>query len=518
MSSIQGRSTLNGEVDLADDYDRIGLGSSVSDLIPKSIALARGAGAGDFLAQHRYLRAKQVICTAFPLLAGDIVAVCLCGAISLLILKGIGVAPWARLGWASPLILLPVLVAYWAGGLYPGIGMHPVVELTQMIKLNTFVFLGVLLASTIDAGLTRGAAFFAIAWLLSIAIMPCARGAARNWSARRSWWGAPCIVIASGSARRVVEMLQQSPRAGLRPALIADPVDVGENLRLAGVPRVSAKEINGAVRAKGIRHAVVALPELSGSRVADFIDRYASQIPYFTVASDDTGMPTLWQDSRHGAGMAGPQVRNGLMLLGPRMLKRCMDLALGMLALVLCFPVLVVMAIAVKFTAPGPVFYGARRIGRSGRPFIAWKLRTMRVDADQALERYLVENPAARAEWERSFKLARDPRVTPIGAFLRKTSLDEIPQLLNVLTGDMSLVGPRPILPDEVERYGNTLKLYNKMRPGITGLWQVSGRNDVDYEHRLDCVTYYVRNWSPWLDVYLIARTVGVVLRCKGAY
>jgi lipopolysaccharide/colanic/teichoic acid biosynthesis glycosyltransferase len=139
-------------------------------------------------------------------------------------------------------------------------------------------------------------------------------------------------------------------------------------------------------------------------------------------------------------------------------------------------------------------------------------------NADRLLHEYLQQHPELREEWERDQKLRNDPRITRVGRFLRKTSLDEFPQLWNVLLGEMSLVGPRPIVEDEVKRYGSLFALYTKVRPGLTGLWQVSGRNDTTYAERVAMDAYYVRNWSPWLDLYILARTVWVVLFGKGAY
>ena len=146
-----------------------------------------------------------------------------------------------------------------------------------------------------------------------------------------------------------------------------------------------------------------------------------------------------------------------------------------------------------------------------------WKFRSMYVDAEARLNRILATDPVRRAEWERNFKLASDPRVTPLGRFLRKTSLDEIPQLFNVFAGEMALVGPRPIVADEVVYYGRRYETFASVRPGVTGLWQVSGRSGTGYDRRVELDTYYVRNWSPWLDLWILRRTLGAVLLMRGA-
>jgi lipopolysaccharide/colanic/teichoic acid biosynthesis glycosyltransferase len=191
-------------------------------------------------------------------------------------------------------------------------------------------------------------------------------------------------------------------------------------------------------------------------------------------------------------------------------------LALGVL--VGGLPLLAGIALLVKLSSPGPVLYGHRRVGRYGRHFTAWKFRTMYRGADKLLHQHFERFPAARLEWERDQKLRNDPRVTHVGRFLRRLSLDELPQMWNVLRGEMSVVGPRPIVDDEVEKYGESFRLYAGVKPGITGLWQVSGRTDVGYEMRVRLDEFYVRHWSPWLDAYLLARTMVALLCRRGAY
>ena len=197
--------------------------------------------------------------------------------------------------------------------------------------------------------------------------------------------------------------------------------------------------------------------------------------------------------------------------------KRVFDLTLAALVLIGIAPAMLAIAWLIRRDG-GPVFFGHHRIGASGQVFRCWKFRTMVVDADRALRDLLASDPEARAEWERDFKLRQDPRITRIGAFLRKTSLDELPQLFNVLVGEMSLAGPRPIVSQEVERYGEYITSYWQCRPGLSGPWQVSGRNDVSYQTRVWLDHSYVENWSFARDVAILAKTVVVVLRRSGAY
>jgi Undecaprenyl-phosphate galactose phosphotransferase WbaP len=199
-------------------------------------------------------------------------------------------------------------------------------------------------------------------------------------------------------------------------------------------------------------------------------------------------------------------------------IKRVVDLTLTLIGLLIALPFMALIALAIVLESGQPVFFSQERIGRGGRRFKVRKFRTMVVDADEVLRAYLATNPEARSEWEETRKLRRDPRVTRVGRFLRRASLDELPQLWNVLCGDMSLAGPRPIVEKEVSRYGSGFAFYMLTRPGLTGLWQVSGRNDTTYRKRVELDVQYVRNWSPGLDFSLFLRTFGAVLRGTGAY
>ena len=198
-------------------------------------------------------------------------------------------------------------------------------------------------------------------------------------------------------------------------------------------------------------------------------------------------------------------------------LKRAMDIVLTVMIIVALSPALLLIAFMVRRDG-GPAFFAHTRIGRNGEQFKCLKFRTMVMNADKVLARLLEEDEEARAEWERDFKLRNDPRITRLGRFLRTTSLDELPQLFNVLRGEMSLVGPRPIVRDEVCRYGAAFHDYARCRPGITGAWQVSGRNDVSYTSRVKLDQDYAQFWSVGTDIAVLWKTVFVVIKRRGAY
>ncbi len=198
--------------------------------------------------------------------------------------------------------------------------------------------------------------------------------------------------------------------------------------------------------------------------------------------------------------------------------KRVLDIAVASAALVLLLPLMLMIALLVKFLSPGPAIYGHERVGFGGRSFRCLKFRTMVSNGDEVLKRHIAGSEAARREWEASRKLKNDPRVTAIGAILRSTSADELPQLINVLRGEMSIVGPRPVVADELRHYGEQSSFYFSARPGLTGLWQVSGRSDVTYEARVNFDRTYCETWSLRKDVALIVKTVPAVLSRKGTY
>lgn len=199
-------------------------------------------------------------------------------------------------------------------------------------------------------------------------------------------------------------------------------------------------------------------------------------------------------------------------------IKRVMDVLVCALSLPLALPLLGLLALLVRLDSPGAAIYRQERIGKGGAPFTLYKFRTMAPNADELLQKYLAEDAALAVEWAANQKLKEDPRLTRAGRFLRKTSLDELPQIFNVLRGTMTLVGPRPIVASEMVKYGRYLEEYCEVKPGLTGLWQTSGRNDTTYSQRVAYDHYYINNWSVGLDLWIMAKTIPVALSGRGAY
>lgn len=247
------------------------------------------------------------------------------------------------------------------------------------------------------------------------------------------------------------------------------------------------------------------------------LDEFASWFTYVIYLPAARAFPIFGARAVSFDGIGGLEMVNQGRMKVKRFQKRVVDCMLALVAFLAFLPAFIVIPVLIKLTSRGPVFYRHKRLGRNGREFRIWKFRSMYIDADQRLKSILADSPEAAKEWELSFKLSHDPRVTPLGRFLRKTSLDELPQLFNVFSGEMALIGPRPIINEEVGYYGGSYRVFSSVRPGITGLWQVSGRSDTGYERRVALDTYYVLNWSPWLDVWILLRTAFAVLFMRGA-
>ncbi len=364
-----------------------------------------------------------------------------------------------------------------------------------------------------------------LAWLFALALIPVGRVVLRAVLMRMGLWQRPTLLIGNGAnATEAIQAMNSEPQMGFEvigcidaanivdhdlSGTVAPPTFCDPNLlqlyRLrshAGLQVVIALEYEQTeLREQWLR-------QLARWKVQDLCVIPAMRgIPLF-------GTDIAWFFSHEVALL---RLRNNLRRWPARLTKRVFDLTVAGMLLCVLFPLLMWLALQIRRDG-GPVVFAHPRVGFNGRIFKCLKFRSMVVDADQRLAQLLSSQPALRAEWERDRKLKKDPRVSPVGDFLRRTSLDELPQLWNVIKGEMSLVGPRPVVIDELEKYGDDVDYYCMVRPGITGLWQVSGRNDIGYEKRVYLDTWYVKNWSLWYDIAIMFKTIRVVLRRDGAY
>jgi Undecaprenyl-phosphate galactose phosphotransferase WbaP len=460
--------------------------------------------------------AQALRATARPWLAGTVFALGDLAALSLA--ATVSAVAWrhvdARLSPEFYVHLWPVLLlfplAYAASGLYPGFGRNPVDELRKLCSSTSMVYAALAVSVFLlkDAA-TYSRGVFLLAWAQTLILCPLFRALARSVCSRKSWWGYPVVIVGAPSVTTgIADALERQPGLGLKPVAVVPANAIFDDPELA----VSL------VHRSQARHVILGMAETPRHVALSFFNHCSDLFTNVIVVPDLAGFSSLWVEARDLSGILGLEVHQRLLLPSSRVVKRTLDLGFVLAGGVVALPLLGIIAALIKLTSPGPVFYGQRRYGRSGKPFIAWKFRSMVANANRVLEEHLKSDSSLRQEWALTQKLKRDPRITPFGRFLRHTSLDELPQLWNILIGEMSLVGPRPIVANEIARYGADFALYKKVRPGLTGMWQVSGRNLLSYEQRIGFDLYYVRNWSIWLDLHILARTVKTVLRGDGAY
>jgi len=419
-----------------------------------------------------------------------------------------------------PAIFLFAL-AYLVSGLYPGVGITAVEELRRTCIATSMVFtiLSVWIFLS-RVGFVYSRAIFFIAWVLALLFVPLARAAVRHLFGDKSWWGVSAVVMgAAKTGAEIVKILKNTKALGIKPVAILDD-DVEKHGKLIeGVTVMGSLELAPHLAKQcNIRWAIMAMPGLDRERLLQIWEENASYFHHVIYIPDLFGFASLGVLPRDFGGILGLEVRQQLLRSSPKIAKAIVDAIVAAVALVVSALLIPFIALFIKLDSKGPVFYRQTRYGKDGKPFKAWKFRTMVENADVVLKEYLARHPELKEEWDRYQKLRDDPRVTRVGKFLRKTSLDELPQIFNVIKGEMSVVGPRPIVQGEIEKYGKYYSFYTKVKPGITGLWQVSGRNDVSFEERVALDAYYVRNWSVWLDLYILARTVPVAVFGKGAY
>lgn len=350
----------------------------------------------------------------------------------------------------------------------------------------------------------------ALAWLGAIPIVITSRFAAKRLLLRAKLWQLPALLVASGAqAKQAMELLSQEKTLGYEFVGTMEPDAMQSTPGFWDVQCVEdgAQFVMLALSGRELEQNAESLGELARENIPHGVIPPLHDLPVAGVSAQYF----LSHD------MMLLVAKEGLRLPLNRVLKSFVDFTLSASALVVLSPLMLVLALLIALDG-GPVFYRHTRIGKRGKVFSCLKFRTMLVNADAVLRDLLAREPAAAEEWQKDFKLREDPRVTAVGQFLRRTSLDELPQLINVLRGDMSLVGPRPIVVTELGRYGRDIAYYFASRPGITGLWQVSGRNDLSYNERVRLDAWYVRNWSLWHDIAILAKTVVVVVKRAGAY
>lgn len=420
-----------------------------------------------------------------------------------------------------------ILILFGCVGLYPGIMNMPTEEVKQYCGVTFFSICAIVFTLYVSSVkdmpyasyIVRDSKKYAISIALLISFpfatifLPFVRHFAKRFFSNFSWWGVPAVIYTSESnADEVIDKLLRNKYLGYYPAVIIDSSATKSDL-YNDIPRFSSKnaEILNIIKKHNIKCAII-------SDYKDDMSKIMSTYRYTISISKNQSNSTTTQQLKDIAGITGFASTHNLTFKSNFIIKRILDILIILFFCPILIPLMLILCILTKLTSKGPIFYGHKRVGKNGKEFKCWKFRSMCIDADQKLAKILAENPKMREQWEKERKFEDDPRVTKFGKFLRKTSLDELPQLFNVIIGQMALVGPRPVTEGELEKYGESKDYVLSVLPGITGMWQTSGRSKTVYEERILLDSYYIQNWSIWLDLWILIKTIWVVLDKKGAY
>jgi Undecaprenyl-phosphate galactose phosphotransferase WbaP len=417
-------------------------------------------------------------------------------------------------------------IAMWVGlrallGLYPGYGLDSVERLRRH-TYSVFATLAMLTVFSValQVGDQLSRRLLMLAFLGLLFSTPFIEYLVRWCMKKVKLWGRPVIVLSyENTGTQYLDHLEQEWGLGYKPVALFD-----YHLRPAGEPFEEApyeETLASAMnlgREQGIDTCIFAMPYTRREQLASMVSVASESFRHVVIIPNLAGVTNSAVTARDLTGIFAVEIKHNLLDPWAQRLKRVLDLFGVVVGGLLISPLLLAIVVLIKLDSSGPVFYGHRRLGAKGEYFHCWKFRTMSTNAEWSLDEYLQKNTSLQAEWEQNHKLREDPRVTRVGRFLRKLSLDELPQLWNVLRAEMSLTGPRPIVDAEIPKYKKNYALYKRIKPGMSGFWQVGGRSDTDYEERVAMDSYYVRNWSVWLDIIILARTVKIVLAGKGAY
>jgi len=426
--------------------------------------------------------------------------------------------------------LWPFLILFWLVfeklGLYNGTSLHsgaclgPVEEFRRIFYAlaAVFIVLGFGNYCYRPDNYLYSRSILIGSFILCLTAVPAQRILFRKLCTRFGWWGIPAIIIGSGeTARRIFENLNRHSEYGLTPiGYFTD--NKNSQMPDDAVRMGTLEEISSQAESLKIKYAILAKDnDVNSPNIQSIISQYGTFFPHLLIVLPSLLNTCSGVTPKDLGGTLGLEIRHNLQIPSTYRIKRMVDFLLTIPCLIVGLPVMGLIAIWIKADSPGPVFFKHRRITKNEQPIRIYKFRTMMVGADEELNDLLRENPKLKHEFNMYGKLENDPRITRVGKWLRKTSLDELPQLFNVLQGRLTLVGPRPIVKKELAIYGESADLFNRVLPGITGLWQVSGRNELTYAERARLDNYYANNWSVWLDLYILSKTVFAVLFRRGA-
>ena len=461
----------------------------------------------------------QPALTMLSLMLSDLAALMASICAVVLVRHHLGGAFHPSLYWQLWPVLGLFLLAFVPARLYT-VPLNAAEEIRRVTLVTTAIYFGLgTVTFLLREALTYSRSIFLLAWFVSIVSILSGRGLLRATLARQAWWGFPVLVLGCGKiGRRLVRTLLSQPSWGLKPVGILDD-RIWRRRGFKGVPILgSTSRVLEIVRKYPQLRVLVITAEISHPRLNQLLLAEQQCFGHLLIVPDMHGITSVGVKAHELAGILGLHVRHRLLDPIQVLIKRLLDLFLLIVLSPIALLLMLILAVVIKIDSKGPVFFRQARIGLDGLDFKVLKFRTMATNADHILAERLTQNPKMASEWQRNQKITKDPRITRVGRFLRRTSLDELPQIWNVLRGQMSIVGPRPIVQDEIERYGPNFALYVHVRPGITGLWQVSGRSNLTYDDRVRLDVHYVRNWSIWLDLHILCRTLLEIITGRGAF
>ncbi len=429
--------------------------------------------------------------------------------------------------FSSPLHLVWITCVWLFFMLYEGLYTkvlsfwEEIIKLWKVSFLSTFGVFAVVSIGKLSDEISR--IVITTMGILSVFLLPVLRLSFKSLLRRLDLFKRRVLILGAGETGKLVaQAIKREPNYGYRILAFIDDAPDKAGGSVGGI-RV-AKGIRKAslyVKKLGAQDVIIAMPSADKELIQSTVDRIQPITERVLIIPDLFDIAVLGTSVQHFlyGDIISFEVKSNLSSPLNLALKRTFDITVSLLLLPLVLPLMGIIALLIRAESKGSAIFTQSRVGKGGKEFKIYKFRTMYEDAEQRLKELLSKDPKAREEWKRFRKIKNDPRITRVGAFLRRTSLDELPQIINVLKGEMSLVGPRPVTAEEIrEHYREKAVHYYRVPPGLTGLWQVMGRSNTSYDYRVALDVWYVRNWNPLLDVVILLKTVKVVLKREGAY
>ncbi|HEB35562.1 hypothetical protein LCGC14_1234690 [marine sediment metagenome] len=396
-------------------------------------------------------------------------------------------------------------------------------EAKHLLKGIMLSFILIMMIVFISRGYTQySRPIIIIAGLLSLFLFPLFRLVVKNILVKIGFWKRKIIILGTNkTARLVAQGIKMNPTLGyeilgfLTEHKITNGEKILDNIKVLG----KVTKVQEISKKFGVQDIVIVLPDIAQDKLRELVEICETEVGTIRVVPKIGSLFALGVEIESLGDVLSLSVARNLVKPWNLFIKRSLELICALLLFVIFLPIFFIIGLAIKTDSPGPLIFAHERLGKKKRIFRFYKFRSMFVDGDLKLNQFLKENSLAKEEWKKYRKIKQnDPRVTRVGKFIRKYSLDELPQLINVIKGDMNLVGPRPYMPREKEDIGKSYPIISRVRPGITGLWQVRGRNILPFEERLFLDEYYIRNWSLWLDTVILLKTLKVFFTREGAY